>query len=254
MPTACAAGMHAMRQDRLRKAAREWCNAVHAFSHSRHGGIMQLIGMLDSPFVRRVAISLQLLGLPFEHRSISVFRTFDQFRQINPVVKAPSFVCDDGEVLMDSTLILDYAEALAAPRKSLMPADLRERQHALRIVGLALAACEKSVQILYEHRLRPAEKLHQPWLTRVQGQLLAAYDALEAAQRDAPLAATSESITQAGITTAVAWTFTQLTIPGEVDPARYPALQALSEQAEQLPAFRAAPHGEIAMAEVTRQT
>ena len=38
---------------------------------------MQLIGMLDSPYVRRVAISLQLLGLPFEHRSISVFRTFD---------------------------------------------------------------------------------------------------------------------------------------------------------------------------------
>ena len=35
---------------------------------------MQLIGMLDSPYVRRVAISLQLLGLPFEHRSVSVFR------------------------------------------------------------------------------------------------------------------------------------------------------------------------------------
>jgi len=35
---------------------------------------MQLIGMLDSPFVRRVAISLRLLDLPFEHRFLSVFR------------------------------------------------------------------------------------------------------------------------------------------------------------------------------------
>ena len=38
---------------------------------------MQLIGMLDSPYVRRTAISLRLLGVPFEHRSISVFSTFE---------------------------------------------------------------------------------------------------------------------------------------------------------------------------------
>jgi len=100
---------------------------------------VQLIGMLDSPYVRRVAISLQLLGVRFEHRSLSVFRTFAQFQQINPVVKAPSLVCDDGEVLMDSTLILEYAEALAAPRKSLMPADVRELQHTLHMIGLSLA-------------------------------------------------------------------------------------------------------------------
>ena len=54
---------------------------------------MKLIGMLDSPYVRRVAISLQLLGLRFEHQSLSVFSTFAAFRQINPVVKAPTFLC-----------------------------------------------------------------------------------------------------------------------------------------------------------------
>uniref|UniRef100_UPI0019533B88 glutathione S-transferase N-terminal domain-containing protein n=2 Tax=Pseudomonadota TaxID=1224 RepID=UPI0019533B88 len=67
---------------------------------------MKLIGMLDSPFVRRVAISLRLLGLPFEHAAVSVFRGFDEFQRINPVVKAPTLVCDDGTVLMDSTLLL----------------------------------------------------------------------------------------------------------------------------------------------------
>ena len=51
---------------------------------------MQLIGMLDSPYVRRTAICLKLLGLQYEHRSLSVFRTFDEFSMINPVVKAPS--------------------------------------------------------------------------------------------------------------------------------------------------------------------
>lgn len=204
---------------------------------------MQLIGMLDSPYVRRVAISLQLLGLPFEHRSISVFSTFAQFQQINPVVKAPTLVCDDGEVLMDSTLILEYAEALAAPRKCLMPGGMAERRHALRVIGLALAACEKSVQIVYEHNLRPAEKLHEPWVARVTGQLLAAYAALEAELERRPLAVASSSINQAGVTTAVAWHFTQQLLPDVVPVASYPSLQAFSVQAETLPEFMAAPHG-----------
>src|SRR6266567_177884 len=81
---------------------------------------MQLIGMLDSPYVRRVAISLQLLGLRFEHHSVSVFSTFEQFRKINPVVKAPTLICDDGTVLMDSTLMIQYAEAIAASQRTLV--------------------------------------------------------------------------------------------------------------------------------------
>lgn len=204
---------------------------------------MQLIGMLDSPYVRRVAVSFQLLGLPFEHRPLSVFRTFEEFRRINPVVKAPTLICDDGEVLMDSTLILDYAEALASPRRTLMPGVISQRQHALRIIGLALAACEKSVQIVYERNLRPAEKQHAPWIERVTSQLLAAYDGLEAAFSRRPLAANGDAINQAGVSTAVAWQFTQRMLPDVVDAANYPLLRAFSAQAEQLPAFAAAPHG-----------
>ena len=204
---------------------------------------MQLIGMLDSPYVRRVAISLQLLGLGFEHRSISVFSTFEQFREINPVVKAPSFICDDGEVLMDSTLIIEYAEALAAGRRSLMPSALGERQHTLREIGLALAACEKSIQIVYERNLRPAEKLHEPWIRRVTGQLLEAFQILETDLIARPLAATSAAINQAGVSVAVAWHFTQQMLPEVVPGANYPALREFSAKAEALPEFIAAPHG-----------
>jgi len=204
---------------------------------------MQLIGMLDSPYVRRVAISLQRLGIPFQHRSVSVFRTFEQFRAINPVVKAPSLVCDDGTVLMDSTLILEYAESLAGPGRSLMPASMAERQHALRVIGLALAACEKSVQIVYERDLRPAERQHEPWLSRVTGQLLAAYQGLERELARTPLRIEGGSIDQAGITTAVAWHFTQAQVPGTVAASAFPLLQRFSVAAEALPEFRAAPHG-----------
>lgn len=203
---------------------------------------MKLIGMLDSPYVRRVAVSMQLLGLRFEHESLSVFRGFAQFQTINPVVKAPTFVCDDGTVLMDSTLILDYAEALARPR-SLMPADMPGLQRELRLIGLALAACEKSVQIVYEHNIRPAEKLHAPWLERVTGQMLAALGALDAEVAARPLAATSATMMQAGVTTAVVWEFARQAQPELASPAAFPALAAFAAQAEQVAEFKAAPHG-----------
>lgn len=204
---------------------------------------MKLIGMLDSPYVRRVAISLQLLGLRFEHQPLSVFSAFPQFQQINPVVKAPTLVCDDGEVLMDSSLILEYAEALARPR-SLIPATLSEHQHMLRIVGLALAACEKSVQIIYEHRLRPPEKLHEPWVERITGQLLAAFGAIEEELAGRPLETGSGAINQAGVSAAVAWHFAQQMLPEVVPSARYPMLADLSTSAEALPEFQAAPYGD----------
>lgn len=203
---------------------------------------MQLIGMLDSPYVRRVAISLQLLGLAFEHRSLSVFRTFEQFRAINPVVKAPTLVCDDGTLLMDSTLILDYAEALAAPR-SLMPGSVPQRLTALRSIGLALAACEKSVQLVYERNLRPPEKQHEPWAQRVLGQMHAAYAQLEAELARRP-PDRSRPIGAADVTTAVSWHFTERMLPGTVKDAAYPQLRALSAWAEQLPEFLAAPYGD----------
>jgi glutathione S-transferase len=201
---------------------------------------MKLIGMLDSPYVRRVAITLKCLDIPFEHASVSVFRNFEQFQQINPVVKAPTLVLDDGEVLMDSNLIIDYLEALAGPESSLMPADLNQRVRSLRLIGLAMAANEKSVQIYYERNLRPAEKQHAPWLERVRGQLLAAYSQLERELVRQPLKMDG-SIAQDGITLAVAWSFTQLVIADQVDVVQYPRIKEFTAYAEKLEAFISTP-------------
>ena len=201
---------------------------------------MKLIGMLDSPYVRRVAISARHLGLDLEHDSVSVFRHFEQFQQINPVVKAPTLVLDDGEVLMDSTLIIDYLEALAGPSKSLMPSDLQQRARALRVIGLALAACEKSVQLYYERNLRPQDIQYQPWVERVEGQLAAAYSALERELVKQPLVG-GATIAQDGITVAVAWSFTNLVVPDQVDASRFPHIAEFTAQAEKLEAFIATP-------------
>src|ERR1700691_1827502 len=72
------------------------------------GNLLQLIGMLDSPYVRRVAIALIMAKTPFIHRPISLFRHIDQFSKVNPLLKAPTLVTDAGVALMVSSVILDY--------------------------------------------------------------------------------------------------------------------------------------------------
>ena len=202
---------------------------------------MQLIGMLDSPYVRRVAVSMKLMGIDFEHQSVSVFRQFDRFREINPVVKAPTLVCDDGTVLMDSTLILDYLEGLVAPERRLMPAAGKARQEALRLTGLSLAACDKGVTLLYERERRPSEKFHEPWYERSLGQALAAYSALEDAAGRAGPWLQGEGPNAADVVTAVAWRFGQY-YNAELMPAwKFPALVRFCARAEELPAFSSTP-------------
>ena len=57
---------------------------------------MILVGQYDSPFVRRVAISLRLLSFAYEHDTRSVFGDFDSMRTTNPLGRIPSLILDDG--------------------------------------------------------------------------------------------------------------------------------------------------------------
>ncbi|WP_158817814.1 glutathione S-transferase family protein [Methylocapsa sp. S129] len=202
---------------------------------------MQLIGMLDSPYVRRVAIALMRLDLPFEHRPISLFRHIDEFKAINPLLKAPTLVADDGTVLMDSTLIIDYAVTLAPDARSLWPRAPKAKLRAARLIGLSLVVCEKAVQFHYERELRPPEKQHEPWAARVRGQLLAGLDALELEINEGRGWLFEDRLTLADITLAAAFAFTQGNLSDIVDKARYGAIASFSARAEELPEFRAAP-------------
>src|SRR5260370_29465132 len=142
---------------------------------------MQLIGMLDSPYVRRVAVALIVAKAPFTHQPISLFTHVDEFSKINPLLKAPTLVADDGTVLMDSSVILDYLACVHPRVAALTPSKAPGRLRALRATGVALTVMEKAVQRHYERALRPAEKQHQPWVDRVTSQLTAGLRALDAA-------------------------------------------------------------------------
>lgn len=201
---------------------------------------MQLIGMLDSPFVRRTFITAKLLDIPFEHRPLSIFRNFAEVHAINPLVKVPTLVLNDGEVMVDSSLIIDYFEESARTR-TLMPAQPALRRRCRRLTSFGLALAEKSVQLYYEIGLRPQNLRWDEWITRQTGQLRDGAALIESEiVADSAEWLCGREIGQADITVAVAWRFCQFVLPHVLDPAQHPRLVELSARAEELPAFRAA--------------
>ena len=196
---------------------------------------MTLVGQYDSPFVRRVAITLNLYGLPFRRNTISVFGDAKEMAKINPVVRIPSLVLDDGEVLIDSGAIIDYLDGVAGPRRSLTPASGRERRKVMQIMAYATGAIDKLGTIIYERHFHPPQHVNQDWVARCRSQLDGALRVLETFPKSPFFM--GEKLSQADITTGVMIGYMKLGRYGAFPSASYPGLEALSQRLEALQAF-----------------
>ena len=202
---------------------------------------MILIGQYDSPYVRRVAVSLHQLGIAFERAPLSTFRDIEAMRRLNPTLRVPALVLDGGETLTDSNAILDWLDGEAGPQRALIPPAGEPRRRCWQAIGLAATACDKAKDILYERALRPAEKVHEPVVARWRGQLEAALAGLEATVGEPWLL--GERFSQADITAACMLGFVRAAVPDAAPAGRWPRLDRLSTACEALPAFVAGAPG-----------
>ena len=131
---------------------------------------MILIGQFDSPYVRRVAVSMHLLNIAFERRLLSVFRHAEEMRRYNPLGRVPALVLDDGETLIDSAATLDHLDQIAGPDRALLPPSGAARRHALRLIALATGCSDKAIAVAYERR-RPPHLIDEGWVARCRAQL-----------------------------------------------------------------------------------
>lgn len=196
---------------------------------------MILVGQFDSPFTRRVAVSLHLLGVPFSRNTMSGFADAERMRKINPLGRIPSLILDDGEVLIDSAAILDHIDETVGPARALLPPSGAARRQALKIVALAAGVVEKAGAIVYERSLRPPEKLHQPWLDRCRTQVDSGLMALEAATGEGWYIA--ERPMQPDITVACMRHYLASRLPEALAEGTHPRLAAFSKRFARLPAF-----------------
>ena len=198
---------------------------------------MILIGQYDSPFVRRVAIALRLYDLAFEHRPWSTFGDADLIAPFNPLRRVPTLVFEDGEVLIESTAILDYLDEIAGPEQALIADSGSERRQALRICALATGLADKAVSLVYERVLRrDPSKL---WVERCVAQIGGVLEVLES-ERGAVATPYwfGERIGHADIAVACAVRFVREAHPGLFDPARWPALNRHAATCEALDTFQ----------------
>lgn len=194
---------------------------------------MRLIGQYDSPFVRRVGIALRLYGMAFEHDPWSVFGDGDRVQALNPLMRVPTLVLDDGFVLTDSHMMLDYLDSLVpAP---LFPRTEPYRHRVLKVAALGTGLAEKAVSLFYEKALHPEPSA--VWQARCERQIGAVLQALEddRAARPGPWWFGAD-LTHADIAVACALEFLAGAHPS-VSLTPYPTLRAHAAACEALPVF-----------------
>jgi glutathione S-transferase len=190
---------------------------------------MILIGRNFSPFVRRTAASLNLLGLRYEQRVWSTVEQREQILAYNPLGRVPALVMEDGEVLVDSIAILDALDGLVGPDRALVPAAGRPRRAVMQALAFAIGATEKTVLAYSEATRRPADLVWPAQVEKLTAQARGGFAALEALAAGGPWLCW-EQLTQADVTAAVALDFADLVLP-DLAAGRFPALAALRDRA-----------------------
>lgn len=198
---------------------------------------MILIGQYDSSFVRRVAIALSLYGVPFEHRRWSVVGDAERIRPLNPLMRVPTLVTDDGEVLVETNVILDYVDSFAPAGNALYPAAQPGRRRAMRVSAFATGLADKGVALFYETHLHA--HWSEMWVERCRSQIAGTMGLLEAERPDGDGWWFGAAIGHADIAVACAIAHVTGSNPGLVDLAAYPRLAAHCARAEALPVFQA---------------
>jgi glutathione S-transferase len=195
--------------------------------------------MFDSPFVRRVGVSMRLLGIEFEHANWSIGRDFEHIREHNPLGRAPTLVLDDGDSLIDSAAILDYLDELAGNDRALLPVSGQPRRDALRLIALATGAADKGIAQVYERIFRPPEKYHRPWTERCRLQMEAALAELDKCceARGPSQWLVGEHMTQADVTAACVFACLNEALDLQASGPAYSAISKLSARCEALPEF-----------------
>jgi glutathione S-transferase len=194
---------------------------------------MKLIGQFDSPFVRRVGITLSLYQLPFDHLPWSVFGDAEKLATVNPLMRVPTLVLENGDVLVETASIIDYLDGLAPPDKRLTPQSEPNRRQILRSVGLASGVSDKAVSLFYEQRLH--ETPSPTYVARLSKQIVQTLALLE---KEAPKDGYwFGALTQADLCSACMWRHLSACHPLLANTRLYPSLSAHAARMEALSVF-----------------
>jgi glutathione S-transferase len=196
---------------------------------------MMLIGVNRSPYTRRVAITLQYYGMPYEQRDLSGFANWEEVKISNPLGRIPALVLADGEALVDSAAIVDHLDELSGRERALTPPDGADRRAVLKIAALMMGACDKGLHAAYERNHHPPEKVHLPWIEDCTKRMTSALKAVDEMAEPGQYLLLGR-LTQADITAFVAERLARVGLGVDTD-REMPRLRALTKRLLEQPAF-----------------
>jgi glutathione S-transferase len=104
----------------------------------------------------------------------------DSIRVQNPIGKIPALIIEDGSVIYDSPVILEYLDHRAGGGK-IIPKDADARFKALTLEAMCDGILDACILLVYEGRFRAPEKHEPKWIEHQQGKVKRAFAVLEAA-------------------------------------------------------------------------
>jgi glutathione S-transferase len=139
-----------------------------------------------SPFGRKVKIAAAILGLAerIEIVAVDTNDAHDSIRRQNPLGKIPALVLEDGAVLYDSPVIVEYLDFLAGGGK-IIPADPQRRFSVLTRQALADGIIDAALLQVYETRFREPAQHVAKWLDHQAAKVERGLKVLEAGPGDA---------------------------------------------------------------------
>lgn len=126
---------------------------------------MKLIGSLASPYVRKVRVVLAEKKLDYQYELENVWVPETKIQAHNPLGKVPCLVMEDGHVLIDSRVIVEYLDTLT-PVCKLLPPNGRERADIKCWEALADGVLDAAVTVRLERHQRPPEQQSEAWVAR----------------------------------------------------------------------------------------
>jgi glutathione S-transferase len=177
-------------------------------------------------------IVLRELGIPFQSEAVDLkakkTKSGADYRQINPKGQVPALEMDDGEILTEGAVIVQYLADRKPEAKLAPPAGSAERYRLQEWLTYIATEIHKGMGPMFN------AKASDEWKQIVRENLSARFDFLSNALKGKDYLMGSFSVADAYLYTILSWTGY-----AKMDLAKWPVLKAYVERVAARPAVRA---------------
>lgn len=139
---------------------------------------MKILYSPASPYSNKVRMAAHYAGIAAESVLTDTASNPPELIGNNPLGKIPTLITDGGKAIYDSRTIMHFLDR--ETKGKLYPRNAEKRTDVEILEALCDGICDSLLAIVYEKRIHPPEKIHQPWIDKQWEKVVRGLDYLEA--------------------------------------------------------------------------